>query len=342
MTTARVLRDIEDGVLLLDTTGTIVEMNLGAQQLMGLSENFLGRKYTELMALDSSPDNDAFHQMIVDCLTDNRRVHRKRLNYLRPDGVKKTFDVSSSVMWSEDGSKKEGLFLSFSDETEEEQLRSKVTSSAQIFIVLLGVICLWDFIYALWNFIGQPITTAVMSKLLILIALIPALFTWRSLHLSYAEVGLEYRGKRRVIVTDCLITLGGFAAMAVVKCILLRVSPDFFPAGTPFFNVRKYQVSEYLYYAVSVVAQEFISRGIVHECMRRVIPGKNSEAMAIIVSAFMFGALHIHVGLVYMLGATALLGVLGLVYRRQGTIWGLCIPHYVLGMVLGLMDFVAY
>ena len=76
--------------------------------------------------------------------------------------------------------------------------------------------------------------------------------------------------------------------------------------------------------------------------MRRIIPGQYSEGLSVLLSAVMFGALHVHVGFVYMIGATALLGVLGLIYRRQNTIWGLCIPHYVLGMLLGLLDFVAY
>ena len=55
--------------------------------------------------------------------------------------------------------------------------------------------------------------------------------------------------------------------------------------------------------------------------------------MSIMVSSLVFGVLHIAYGLPYMVGASLLLGVLGVFYHRQGNIWGLCIIHYVLGEV---------
>ena len=63
------------------------------------------------------------------------------------------------------------------------------------------------------------------------------------------------------------------------------------------------------------------------------------EAAAIVVSSLVFGALHLFLGLIYMLGAVVLLGGMGVLYRRQNTIWGLCIPHYVLGMALTFLGF---
>ena len=63
------------------------------------------------------------------------------------------------------------------------------------------------------------------------------------------------------------------------------------------------------------------------------------ELAAIVVTSLAFGALHLFLGLIYMLGAIILLGGLGVLYRRQNTIWGLCIPHYVLGMALVFLGF---
>ena len=53
--------------------------------------------------------------------------------------------------------------------------------------------------------------------------------------------------------------------------------------------------------------------------------------------ASFFGAMHIHKGLFYMLGAVALLSVFGIIYRKQKTIWGLCVPHFVLGIAVGIL-----
>ena len=58
------------------------------------------------------------------------------------------------------------------------------------------------------------------------------------------------------------------------------------------------------------------------------------------MSALVFGVLHIAYGLPYMLGAALLLGVLGILYHKQGNIWGLCIIHYVLGEVATFLRYV--
>ena len=50
-----------------------------------------------------------------------------------------------------------------------------------------------------------------------------------------------------------------------------------------------------------------------------------------------FSALHIHLGLGFMAGSFLLLSVFGILYERQKTIWGLCIPHFLLGLSLKLI-----
>ena len=42
-------------------------------------------------------------------------------------------------------------------------------------------------------------------------------------------------------------------------------------------------------------------------------------------------------GLGFMIGSFLLLSVFGVIYERQKTIWGLCIPHYFLGLSLKLI-----
>ena len=81
-------------------------------------------------------------------------------------------------------------------------------------------------------------------------------------------------------------------------------------------------------------------RGVIHENLRRIFVGKHSEAMAIVVSSLIFGALHIHRGFIYMIAATALLSIFGVLYRRQNSIWGLCIPHFVLGEIIWFLGYV--
>ena len=92
-------------------------------------------------------------------------------------------------------------------------------------------------------------------------------------------------------------------------------------------------------YPLTVILQEFLARGVMQENLRRIFTGKHAGALSIIVSALVFGVLHIAYGLPYMLGAALLLGVLGILYHKQGNIWGLCIIHYVLGEVTAFLRY---
>lgn len=342
MDTERLLRDVADGVIVLDRNGTIEELNPSFCHLLGLTRDYKGEKYPALMADTARAENDDFHQMLLEALNDRKSVHKKRIRFVLTDGTERTLDVTSSLLLSQDGEANEGVFLSISDATEEEKMRQKFYSSSQVFILLLIVVCLWIYVFSIWDYSGRGLPTYVMSKLLVLVALIPAIGTRHLLHLSYEDVGLGVRGCKKVIVTDSLLTLAGIVLLIVVKLFMMRFVPGFFTEGVPFFSFGKYPPLEYFTYALSVIGQEFISRGVVHECMSRVIPGKYYEVISIIVSSIMFGALHVHVGLVYMIGASILLGALGVIYRRQHTIWGLCIPHYILGLFIGILDFVVY
>ena len=69
------------------------------------------------------------------------------------------------------------------------------------------------------------------------------------------------------------------------------------------------------------------------ENLNRIFTGKYAGLLSIVVSALVFGVLHIAYGFPYMLAASLLLGILGIFYHKQGNIWGLCIIHYVLGEI---------
>ena len=65
---------------------------------------------------------------------------------------------------------------------------------------------------------------------------------------------------------------------------------------------------------------------------RKLISGKHPEAQAIFLSSLAFAALHIHYGFLFMLGAAILAGLEGLLYRKQESILGVWIVHWVFGV----------
>ena len=192
---------------------------------------------------------------------------------------------------------------------------------------------------ALWRLTGETLSQEIMTQFIHLIALIMFFYIRHYTHFTYEEMGLKIKGIGKAVKTDCLFTVIFAAALFGVKFILMRTSPGFFPAGAPFWDWGRLNWSD-IAYPVTVVLQEFLSRGVIHENLRRIFVGKHSEGAAIIVSSLIFGALHIHRGFMYMLAATALLSIFGILYRRQNSIWGLCIPHFVLGEIVWYLGFV--
>ena len=147
---------------------------------------------------------------------------------------------------------------------------------------------------------------------------------------SIRDIGLRIANARATFVPAVWITVTVGAALVVGKWILLQLVPGFFPENAPFWDWSVATPAD-LIYPLTVVLQEFLARGVMQESLNRIFIGRHAAAVSILVSALVFGVLHIAYGLPYMVGASLLLGVLGILYHKQGNIWGLCIIHYVLG-----------
>lgn len=173
MNEARLIRDLDDGILALDKSGTIVSVNPSALSLLGISGELCGEKYLTLMQRDAA-QNDEFHQMLLDAVADKTLVHSKRLSYLGSDGELRYFHVNSSVWRGDGGEEDGGVILSFSDVTEAERTREKMHASAKVFVLILACVCGWNYLYGAWDYFSRPISATVLSKLMVLLMLIPS------------------------------------------------------------------------------------------------------------------------------------------------------------------------
>ena len=107
----------------------------------------------------------------------------------------------------------------------------------------------------------------------------------------------------------------------------------------------RFTILDHLEYMFVVFIQEFVSRGLAYECVRSLFLTRFDEnkanGIAVIISSWYFAALHVAYGPTYMIGAFVLLSLFGLLYNKQRTIFGLCIPHFVLGQMIAILGFVA-
>ena len=331
----RITRDISDGLIVLDKHGTVQFVNPAAKKLLHAPELAEGEKYAALMMNEEAPENDGFHQFLLDAVYDKEKPHTGALDYTRRDGSRCRFRVTSSYLFNDDMSEKVGVVIQFSDETDISLLRRKNEDSARVFVALMSFVCVWVFNYALWDQMGQPIASSILSYGLELFGAFIFFFIWRFTSITFADMGLQLRGTGRYIAIDAAFSAAALLLLIAVKLVLLRLSPDMFQKQAV-FNMAYFDWSCRIY-PLSVVMQEFFTRGVVHESVKRILPGKYAVPVAIIVSSLLFGALHIHKGLAFMTGAMLLLGLFGVIYEKQKSIWGLCIPHYVLGLAICLL-----
>ena len=325
----RILRDMNEGVMVLDPRGTILYMNEKGRKFLGVGESAAGSKFASLF-FDADSENDEFTQFVLDAVYDKENTHNGVARFRLSDGTVRVFHMTSSFLFSNDGEQCSGVVVVFMDVTSHAKLHRQFQEASTIFAVLMIYVCGYLFLWAGLRFLNMEPEPWVLSKVVEAIAVVMFLIILKNTSFSLKDIGLRVTNLRSVLITDSLIALGGTVLVVLVKLIMLKTVPTYFPAGAPFWDWRAGNVSD-LFYPLTVVFQEFLARSVMQESLNRIFTGKYQAVLSVVISALVFGALHIAYGLPLMLGAFILLGALGTLYQKQGSIWGLAIIHYVLG-----------
>lgn len=152
---SRVLRDVSDGVMVLNPDGTAAFLNPSGRSLLGIREEFQNRKYAALMEASPSPDNDSFHQLVLDSVYDKDKVHRKEVGYTQPGGRRLYLLVRTSFLYEDDKRTPAGIIIQFSDVTERVVLLKKQKDFMAAFTAMVSILCGWIFLYAAWDVSGR-------------------------------------------------------------------------------------------------------------------------------------------------------------------------------------------
>lgn len=329
----RIARDISDGLILIDSKGTVQYINPSAYRLLGNDALKEGIKYAEYIASDGNSANDAFHQYVLDSVYDKNASHTGSVTYTHPDGSIRYFTIVTSYAGSEDGLRKNGVILRFSDVTDLHRAKVKHDDTIKILIGTITIMALWDYLVAIWEKMGQPISSTALTVIIEVIGVLATLFALRYTSITVTDFGLGTRNLKRNVVVDTALTAAVLGLMIMVKLFLRQFFPDLVSPDRPFFRWDALHALDLLYIP-TVVLQEFLVRGVTQGSLERILPENYPPAVAIIVSSLVFGSIHIHKGIVFMLGAACLLCLFGFLYRKQGSIWGLCIPHLLLSWSL--------
>ena len=79
----RVLRDVTDGVMLLDLHGTVMYVNPSGMRILALDNRVIGQKYAPTM-IEGGVANDSFHQFLLDAVYDKGNAHHGSCDYYCP------------------------------------------------------------------------------------------------------------------------------------------------------------------------------------------------------------------------------------------------------------------
>ena len=175
-------------------------------------------------------------------------------------------------------------------------MHRKEKDASIVFVSTLIFVCAWVLLVALWEFLDRPLPAHLLTQAVTFLGACMMVFLVRTTSITWRELGLSTKNLRKVLITDSLVAAAGLALMIGAKLVLLHIAPGFFEAGTPFWNWHALRLSG-IFYPVTVFLQELISRGLMHESMRRIITGKYRELAAIVVTSLAFGALHLFLGL---------------------------------------------
>ena len=214
-----------------------------------------------------------------------------------------------------------------------------IKDSSKTFSAFLFAYCCWMVVYALWQYLGQPVSTDVMTHGVEVLGFLMFFYILRHTSLSWKDLGIQTEQPGKTVRTAVLIAVGAIAFMCVGKAVVRIFAPSAFGPEYPFFDIRAFGVRQIIYVATAGV-QEFLARSVIQGNLRRIMVGRHVGAAAIIISSLSFATLHIHLGLMFMLGAALLAGLEGILYEKQQSIYGVWIVHWAFGVAGTLLHII--
>ena len=160
----RILRDMNDGVLVVDMHGKIIFLNDKGCNMLGVDENVSGKNYGKVFLDDrDNGNNDGVHQFVLDAVYDKEHTHTGEAVYQAENQELKSFRLTSSFLYGEDGEKKIGIVVVFSDVTEVAKLNRQRREASAVFSVLMICVCVYLFLWSLLCHLNMELPGQVMS-----------------------------------------------------------------------------------------------------------------------------------------------------------------------------------
>ena len=214
-----------------------------------------------------------------------------------------------------------------------------IRDSSKTFSAFLFAYCGWMIVYALWQHLGQPVSTDVMTHGVEVLGFLMFFYIMAKTSLSWKDLGIQAEQPWKTVRTALLVAVCAVGFLCIGKAVVRRFSPQAFGPEYPFFDIRAFGVRQVIYVLTAGV-QEFLARSVIQGNLRRIMVGRRTAAAAIVISSMSFATLHIHLGFLFMVGAAVLAGLEGILYEKQKSIYGVWIVHWVFGVSATLLHII--
>ncbi len=159
----------------------------------------------------------------------------------------------------------------------------------------------------------------------------------RLLRLPLKEFGLNLKDWKRSALESILVSVVVIGLLAAFKLLMVQSGSALFRESA-IFNPAYFGIS-YITYLLVAPMQEFIARGAMQGSLSLLLPGKHSGLMAVLVTSFLFGALHMSHSVALSVSALLTSLLWGWLYERHKTLVGVSISHFLVGNAAGLMGY---
>jgi membrane protease YdiL (CAAX protease family) len=155
--------------------------------------------------------------------------------------------------------------------------------------------------------------------------------------LRLKDFGVTLTGWRRSVTDALWVSVLFIAVLALIKYIVVQRSPGMF---------REKQIFDFGYFGITYITyllvaplQEFIGRGVVQGTLINILDIRHKGLIAILVTTFLFSALHMTHSLNLSIASFITGLILGWMYNRHKTLAGVSLAHFLIGNASGLMGY---
>jgi len=230
-------------------------------------------------------------------------------------------------------------------EVKNDQLEKEMKLRAEASRVLLFCVgCLglytisFAFIKDYFDISSVGILSTIVNIAVIFSIILMTLFLIVGSNRSLSEFGFNLNNWSKSLRESLLVAFVISLIAIVLKYYLINNHNQF--VGKSIFNLEQSSLYLVFVYFLSAPVQEFLARGIVMTLVETIlfIP-RFRTGLANVVSALIFGVVHLHLSPIMGLSSFLLGLIFGTLYARHRTLLGVSIAHFIVGEVaLDLLD----